>query len=77
MTYQRLQAMLAERPFKPFRIHTSDGEVVPVKSPEFAWIHPSKRVVMVATDSKLDTEEIIDLLHITKLSSANGKASKR
>ncbi len=77
MTYVRMKAALAEKPFKPFRIHTSDGEVVRVKSPEFAWIHPNKRVIMVATDPKLDTEEVIDLLHITKLTgpAINGNRS--
>ena len=57
-----------ERPFKWFKIHRSDGEVIRVKSPEFAWLHPGKRVILVATDENLDTEEVIDRLHITKLS---------
>jgi hypothetical protein len=79
MTYERLRAALDERPFKWFDIHTSDGQVVRVKSPEFAWMHPSKRVVLVATDPKLDTEEVIDLLHITKLSEPliGGNAHRR
>lgn len=68
MTVQRLQAMLDDRAFRPFSIHTSDGEVVRAKSPEFAWLHPSKRVIFVATSSTVDREEVIDLLHITKLS---------
>ena len=77
MTFERLHALLEGRPFKPFRIHTSDGEVVSVKSPEFAWLHPSKRVMFVATDPGLDTEETIDLLHITKLSVGHGRNGKR
>jgi hypothetical protein len=68
MTYERLKAVLEEKPFKQFSIHTSDGDVVRVKSPEYAWLHPSKRVILVATDARLDTEEVIDLLHVTKLS---------
>jgi hypothetical protein len=75
MTLQRLRAMLEERPFQPFRIHTSDGEVVPVKSPEYAWVHPSGRVLFVATDPKLDAEQVIDLLHITKLSTVPGRGA--
>jgi hypothetical protein len=67
MTVQRLKAMLDEKPFKAFEIHTSDGEVVLVKSPEFAWLHPNKRTIYVATNPAIDREEIIDLLHITKL----------
>ena len=68
MTYERLKTVLEEKPFRRFKIHTSDGEVVSVKSQEFAWLHPNKRVILVATDPNLDTEEVIDLLHITKLS---------
>src|SRR5256714_1222242 len=52
MTYERLKTVLRDRPFKWFRIHTSDGDVVRVKSSEFAWLHPSKRVILVAIDPK-------------------------
>ena len=77
MTFQRLKAMMDERPFKPFDIHTSDGEIVRVKSPEFAWIHPSKRTMFVATWADVDSEQVIDLLHITKLEAHGGGNGKR
>jgi hypothetical protein len=67
MDFDRLKARLDERPFKPFFIHTSDGDVIQVKSADFAWIHPSKRTMFVATDPRFDTEYVIDLLHVTKL----------
>jgi hypothetical protein len=67
-----MKALLEERPFKAFSIHTSDGDVVRVRSPEFAWLHPSKRVIFVATSASEDREEIIDLLHITKLTISTG-----
>jgi hypothetical protein len=76
MTVQRLEAMLKEQPFRAFDIHTSDGEVVRVRSPEFAWLHPSRRVILVATSKSEDREEIIDLLHITKLSRPDGGNGK-
>ena len=76
MTVERLKTMLDERPFRPFQIHTSDGDVVQVKSSEYAWLHPSKRTIYVATDPLLDTEQVIDLLHITKLSRHNGSDKK-
>ena len=72
MVYERLKAMLDERPFTPFYIHTSDGDVIRVKSADFAWIHPSHRTMFVATDPKFDTEYVIDLLHITKLVQGRG-----
>ena len=77
MTFQRLKAMMDERPFKPFDIYTSDGEIVRVKSPEFAWIHPSKRTMFVATRADVDSEQVIDLLHITKLVTHGGGNGKR
>ena len=76
MVYDRLRAMLDERPFRPFFIHTSDGDVIRVKSADFGWIHPSQRTMFVATDPRFDTEYVIDLLHITKLVSgreSNGR----
>jgi hypothetical protein len=77
MVYERLKAMLDERPFKPFYIHTSDGDVIRVKSADFAWIHPSQRTMFVATDPRFDTEYVIDLLHITKLASSRETNGRR
>jgi hypothetical protein len=67
MTTQRLGNFLKEQPFRSFAVHTSYGERVVVRSPEFAWLHPNKRTLFVATSAKEDREEIIDLLHVTKL----------
>jgi hypothetical protein len=60
MTFQRLKAMMDERPFKPFDIHTS-----------------SKRTMFVATRADVDSEQVIDLLHITKLEAHGGGNGKR
>ena len=69
--------MLDERPFRTFDIHTSDGRVVTVRSPEFAWIHPFGRTMYVCPNPAVDADEVIDLLHVTKLSQGsqrrNGK----
>ena len=59
--------MLDERPFRPFDIHTSDGRRVTVKAPDFAWIHPTGRTMYVCPDPNVDADEVIDLLHVTKL----------
>jgi len=73
MTTERTRQMLIGRPFRPFDIYTSDGQVVTVKSPEFAWIHPSGRTMYVCPNRDVDADEVIDLLHVTKL--ATGKSS--
>jgi hypothetical protein len=72
MMLDRLKTMLDERPFVPFEIHTSDGDVIPVKSADFAWIHPGKRTMFVATDPRYDTEYGINLRQITKLALTRG-----
>jgi hypothetical protein len=77
MMYDRLKTMLDERPFAPFDIHTSDGDVIPVKSSDFAWIHPGKRTMFVATNPKFDTEFVINLRQITKLASTRGANGRR
>jgi hypothetical protein len=77
MMYDRLKTMLEERPFEPFEIHTSDGDVVRVRSADFAWLHPGKRTMFVAVDPKFDTEYVINLRHITKLAATRGSNGRR
>ena len=77
MMYDRLKTMLDERPFVPFDIHTADGDVIRVKSSDFAWIHPGKRTMFVATDPRFDTEYVINLRQITKLASTRGTNGRR
>ena len=70
MTIERFNAVVKQRPFQPFTIHTADGEKVRVKSPEFVWLPPKSRTLYVATGQGVDDEhvEYIDLLLVTKLS---------
>jgi hypothetical protein len=67
MIQERIKAMLDERPFRPFTIFTSDGRVATVKNPGFAWVHPAGRTMYVCPDPSVDVDEVINLLHITKL----------
>jgi len=77
MTVQRVRAMLDERPFRPFDIHTSDGKVVTVTSPDFAWIHPFGRTMYVCPNPNVDADAVIDLLHITQLSQGRARRNGR
>ena len=77
MMFNRLRTMLDERPFVPFDIHTSDGDVIRVRSAEFAWIHPGRRTMFVATDPRFDTEYVINLGQITKLATTRGTNGRR
>lgn len=75
MTVERIRAMLDEKPFRPFEIYTSDGKVVRVRSADFAWVHPNGRTMYVCPDPKKDVDQVVDVLHVTKLAypARNGK----
>ena len=73
MTVQRLKALIEKKPFSPFYIHLADGDVVEVKSPEFIWLHPTGRVVYVATGRNEEADDrIIDLPLVSQLSTSHG-----
>jgi hypothetical protein len=65
MTTERLQQVLAAKPFRPFTIHLADGDEVPVASPEFVSSSPSGRTVVVWQPD--DRMNILDLLLVTNL----------
>lgn len=77
MTGDRIEAMLGERPFRPFDIHTSDGKVVTVKAPDFAWIHPFGQTMYVCPDPAVDADMVIDVTHVTKLVSPARNGGRR
>lgn len=64
---ERIRLMLEGRPFRAFSVHTSDGKVVTVRDANFAWLHPFGRTMYVCQDPSVDTEEVINVLHVTKL----------
>jgi hypothetical protein len=77
MTIQEIRRLYEARPFQPFEIHTADGKVVPVKSPEYLGFSPRQRCVHVGLE---DGTEIIDLLLVTGLkvrSRAGGNGRRR
>ncbi|HWB13656.1 MAG TPA: hypothetical protein VG826_30805 [Pirellulales bacterium] len=72
MTIDELQAVLNATPFRPFTIHLADGSRHHVPHRDF-WSHsPVGRTVIVYHED--DSFSIFDLLLITELKVANGKA---
>ena len=57
MNIERIKAMLEKKPFRAFEIHTSNGQVVSVTSPDFAWIHPFGSTMYVCPDPAVDADE--------------------
>lgn len=74
---ERIRMMLGERPFRAFTVHTSDGQVVTVRDSNFAWLHPFGRTMYVCPDPSADTEEVINVLHVTKLSKGGRQSHNR
>ena len=64
----RIRKLLAAQPFKPFRIHLSDGSNYAVPHPEFAWVFGRTVFVGIAGPSADDGfAEELSILHITRI----------
>ena len=75
MTTAEVRSLHQAKPFRPFTIHLADGEKLPVKSPEFLYITPAGRTIVVSHD---DGEmSIVDLLLVTQITTGNGRAKRR
>jgi len=69
MTVQTFRDMLAARPFKPFRLVMSSGQIYEVRHPEMAWLTRTSILVGVEiADDGLPAEfKICSLLHVTAI----------
>ena len=74
MTTDRLEEMIASKPFRPFRMNLADGDSVRVMHPELALLSPSGRTLVAFTPD--DHMKIIDLLLVTSIEPLNGGARK-
>jgi hypothetical protein len=71
MTIEQVRKVHQAHPFKPFTIHLGDGRSFSVRHPEVLAILGSGRTILVATGD--EDWEIIDLLLVTSIGSANGR----
>ncbi len=71
MSPERIKRILEEKPFTPFSIHTGDGSSVTVRSPEFAFLYPGGRTLLVVEGidegQMTSREHRIDVFLITKV----------
>jgi hypothetical protein len=67
MTLQTFKDLLAQRPFKPFRLVMSSGQAYEVRHPEMAWLTRTSILVGIdAPDDGVPAEfKICSLLHVT------------
>lgn len=63
MTKAEVQVWLRAEPFKPFRVHTSNGRSFDVLHPENAGLG---RTVLFVYDVSQDTFSNLSLLHVTE-----------
>jgi len=60
MTIEQIRKVHGTRPFRAFRLRTADGREYSVQHPEFLYITPTGRTIVVADrDGNVD---IVDLL---------------
>jgi hypothetical protein len=87
MRTNELLSRLEDRPFRPFRIHVSDGTVLDVPEP---WsISVGRTAAMIASRFQRDEEghvlatrwRLVDLVHVTQISDLdedrNGRRARR
>lgn len=67
MTVQTFRDLLADRPFKPFRIVMSSGKTYEVRHPEMAWLTKTNLLIGIGDqDDEVPAEfKMCSLLHIT------------
>jgi len=65
MTVQEVKSLYHANPFRPFKIHLSDGRAIPVKQPEYILPDPTGRTVIVYQPD--GSFHIIELLLVSAL----------
>ena len=65
MDRETLVKLMAVRPFEPFEVRMSNGEVHRVKHPEVALLTKNKLLVY---DPETDNLDILSLLHVNRAS---------
>jgi hypothetical protein len=77
MTVQTFRDLLAQRPFRPFRLVMSSGQTYDVRHPEMAWLTRTDIYVGVGeTDEGVPASaRICLLLHVSSIEPLNLAAS--
>lgn len=78
MTLQTFRELLAQRPFKPFRLVMSSGKSYEVRHPKMALLTRTDILVGidVAEDGVPAEFKICSLLHVTTVEPVNSSASQ-
>jgi hypothetical protein len=71
MTTEQLRSVHRATPFRPFTIHLADGKSHLIPHPDFLFITPAGRTVIVAHED--DSFSVVDLLLVTELRANSGQ----
>lgn len=75
MHKEELRRLLRERPFRPFRVFTTDGTAIPIWHPDFAYLSPDGRTLFVyQRDNQFDMLDVALLPRFGFDPAANGDA---
>lgn len=79
MTVQTFRDLLAERPFKPFRLVMSSGKAYDVRHPEMAWLTKTDILVGIGDDNDNVPADFkrCSLLHVTAIEPLSLSANPR
>ncbi len=75
MTIEQLRKVHTSRPFNTFSLHLADGREIRVEHPELLAHQRTGRTIAVATSD--DVFEIIDLMLVVSLETANGERATK
>ena len=70
MRPEEIREYLHRQPFKPFRVHLSDGRVFEIRHPEFVLVYRTSLEIGVAEDAGSafpERGEQVSLLHIVSM----------
>jgi hypothetical protein len=70
MTADEVKVFLHKQPFKPFRIHLSDGRTFDIRHPDFVWVLKTRIEIGLADDPSTttpDRAEFVSLLHVVSV----------
>jgi hypothetical protein len=80
MRRNELADALGSRPFRPFRIHVSDGSIYEVRHPELVHLTHHAALVCTPVDDQppifIERFYLLDLIHITQLEYEDSATSR-
>jgi hypothetical protein len=76
MTFETVKEHLERRPFVPFTVHVSDGDKLGIRSPEYAYLHPRQRYLLIAPSdvNELQFDRFVSLDSIAQIVTNEGFA---